>query len=171
MKLPHIVTFAAVQLRLDRPHPALARFRVPMKTKGMKTFAQDAEPARSSDRSFGLVFAAFFLIVGLWPLLRGSAPRLWSLAAAAIFLVLALARPKTLALLNRVWTSVGLLLHRVINPLAMAIVFYATVTPIGLLLRLLGKDPLRLGLDRDAETYWIERRPPGPAPETMSNQF
>jgi hypothetical protein len=142
-----------------------------MKTKGMKSFAQDTGPATSSDRSFGLVFATFFLLVGLWPLLRGSTPRLWSLAVAATFLVLALARPKTLALPNRVWTSVGLLLHRVTSPVAMAIVFYATVTPIGLLLRLLGKHPLSLHFDPDAKTYWIERRPPGPAPDTMSNQF
>jgi hypothetical protein len=85
--------------------------------------------------------------------------------------VLALARPKTLAPLNRVWTGVGLLLHRVVNPLAMAFVFYGTVAPIGLVLRLLGKDPLRLRFDADVKTYWIERRPPGPAPETMTNQF
>jgi hypothetical protein len=136
-----------------------------------ENFYTGPEPPTSSDRSFGLVFAVVFLIFGLWPLLRGSTPRLWSLAAAATFLVLALARPKTLAPLNRVWTGVGLLLHRVVNPLAMAFVFYGTVAPIGLVLRLLGKDPLRLRFDPDVRTYWIERQPPGPAPETMTNQF
>jgi hypothetical protein len=136
-----------------------------------ETFARGVEPPTSSDRSFGLVFAAFFLFVGPWPLLRGQTFRIWSLATAAIFVLLALARPKTLAPLNRVWTTVGVLLHRIISPLVMAAIFYTTVTPIGLAMRLVGKDPLRLRFVPDATTYWIERRPPGPTPDTMTNQF
>ena len=64
-----------------------------------------------------------------------------------------------------------MLLHACISPVMMGLVFYTTVTPIGLVRRLLGKDPLRLRLDRDAVTYWIERDPPGPAPDTMPRQF
>jgi hypothetical protein len=72
---------------------------------------------------------------------------------------------------NRLWFRFGLLLSRVVNPLVMGLLFYFTVTPIGLIMRALGKDPLRLRFDRGARTYWIDRQPPGPEPETMRQQF
>ena len=125
----------------------------------------------SSSRSFGSVFAAVFVIVALWPLWRHGAPRWWALLIGAVFLALALARPGVLAPLNRIWTRFGLLLHRIVNPVIMGLLFYLSVVPIGIVMRLLGKDLLRLRLDKEAESYWIERKPPGPAPESMSNQF
>jgi len=73
--------------------------------------------------------------------------------------------------LNRLWLRFGLLLHAVMNPLIMGLLFYGTVMPIGLLMRLFGKDPLNLKRDAQASSYWIMRTPPGPAPDTMSNQF
>ncbi|MBM3488124.1 MAG: hypothetical protein FJX67_16070 [Alphaproteobacteria bacterium] len=130
-----------------------------------------ARASGSSDRGFGLVMAAVFAIIGVWPALFSGPPRLWSLAVAALFLAAAGAAPRLLAPLNRLWTRFGVLLHRVMNPVVMAIVFYGTVVPIGLVMRALGKDPLRLRRDRAATTYWIAREPPGPAPETMKNQF
>ena len=136
-----------------------------------ENLARKHEIKGSSDRSFGYVFAAFFAIVGLWPLLHGETPRLWSLAIAAAFLVVALVRPALLAKPNRWWMQFGLLLARVVNPLVMGLVFYLTVFPTGAIMRLLGKDPLRLKRDPAAKSYWIERTPPGPAPETMSQQF
>jgi saxitoxin biosynthesis operon SxtJ-like protein len=125
----------------------------------------------SSDRSFGIIFTAFFLFVGLLPLVRGGRIRTWPLAVAAVFLALSLLRPRLLAPLNRAWIQIGLLLHRVVSPVVMGLIFFATITPMGLVMRWFGHDPLRLGFDADARSYWIERRPPGPAPETMSNQF
>jgi large-conductance mechanosensitive channel len=88
-----------------------------------------------------------------------------------VFLALALAAPKTLAPLNRLWMKFGLLLHAVVNPVVMAFLFFSTVTPIALIMRALGQDPLRLKLDPAAKTYWIDRTPPGPAPDTMPRQF
>ncbi len=73
--------------------------------------------------------------------------------------------------LNRLWARFGRLLHRLVTPLLMLIVFAATVVPIGLAMRALGKGPLRRRPDPAAQSYWIERRPPGPPPETMKNQF
>lgn len=125
----------------------------------------------STDRSFGLVFTAFFLIVGLLPLLHGHAVRFWALALAAIFLVLAMAIPHVLAPLNRVWTKFGLLLHSIVSPVALGILFYGVVTPTGLIMRLLGNDPLRLRFDRSAKSYWIVRSPPGPDADSLKNQF
>jgi hypothetical protein len=124
-----------------------------------------------SNRSFGLVFSVLFAFLGLGPLTRGRPVRGWALVVAAAFLLAALALPRMLAPLNRVWLRCGLVLHACISPVIMGLVFYTTVTPIGLVRRLLGKDPLRLRWDRDAVTYWIERNPPGPASDTMPRQF
>ena len=126
---------------------------------------------RGSDRTLGLVFGAFFLIIGSWPLIGGNAVRVWAIVVAAAFLAAAGVRPAVLAPLNRAWTWIGLLLHRVVSPVVLGAVFFLVVTPTGLLMRALGKDPLRLRLDRSAGSYWIERRPPGPAPDSMRNQF
>jgi hypothetical protein len=125
----------------------------------------------SSDRSFGLVIAGVLGLLGLWPLVGGRPVRAWSLAVAVAFLVLALVLPRALAPLNRLWFRTGLLLHAGINPVIMGLLFYTTVTPTGLIMRLLGKDPLRLQFDRQATTYWIPRCPPGPSPDTMRRQF
>jgi hypothetical protein len=125
----------------------------------------------SSNRVFGLVFAAFFVIIALLPLLRGHSLRRWPLPLAAIFLIAALAAPKILTPLNRAWTALGTVLHRIVNPLVLGVLFYVVFTPFGWLLRRLGKDFLRLRRAPDAASYWIPRNPPGPAPESMSRQF
>jgi len=133
--------------------------------------ARDQEVTASSDRSFGFTFAGFFLLVGLWPLTRGGPVRAWAFVVSAIFLMAALVRPGLLAPLDRLWLRVGLVLHRVVNPLVLGVMFYGVITPFGLAMRWAGRDPLRKRFDPLAQSYWIERRPPGPAPETMSNQF
>jgi hypothetical protein len=125
----------------------------------------------SSNRSFGLTFAIVFTIVALGPLIWGGSVRGWALVVAAAFLLAALALPRVLAPLGRLWLRFGLLLHACVSPVVMGLVFYTTVTPIGIVRRLFGQDPLRLRFDRDAVTYWIERHPPGPAPDTMPRQF
>jgi Saxitoxin biosynthesis operon protein SxtJ len=130
----------------------------------------DGEIRSSSNRVFGFVFVAFLTIVGGGRFLTGRSAG-WYLGAAAVLLLVSVARPGLLAPLNRAWTWLGMVLHRCVSPIVLGLVFYTTLTPIGLLLRLTGKDVLRLRLDRDASTYWIERRPPGPQPETMRHQF
>ena len=125
----------------------------------------------SSDRSFGFVFAALFLIIGLYPLLHASGIRLWAVAISGLFLLLAALRPQVLAPANRLWTKFGLLLHNIVSPIALGILFFLVVTPTGLLMRLLGKDPLRLRFDPAADSYWIKRDPPGPTADSLNNQF
>jgi Saxitoxin biosynthesis operon protein SxtJ len=134
-------------------------------------FTRKEEIKASSDRSFGLVMAAFFLVMACWPLVRAQQIRWWALGVAAVFSVLALLWTAPLAPLNKLWIRLGLLLYKVVNPIVLGLLFYVTVTPIALLMRVLGKDPLRLRRDRDAASYWIDRTPPGPAPESMKNQF
>jgi hypothetical protein len=136
-------------------------------------FTRTEEVKGSSDRSFGLVMAAFFTLVALGPLLRSgvSGIRLWALALALLFLASALLWRAPLKPLNRLWTLLGLALYRVVSPVALGILFFVAVAPTGLLMRALGKDPLRLKRDPAASSYWIEREPPGPPPATMKNQF
>lgn len=118
-----------------------------------------------------MVFAAVFLLVGAWPLFAGEAPRWWALAVAGAFLLAGLILPRVLRPLNSAWLRFGLVLHRITSPLILAMLFYLTVLPTGLAMRALGKDPLRLRFDRNARSYWIERSPPGPDPESLRNQF
>ena len=117
--------------------------------------------------------AAFFAIVGLWPLFHGNltALRWWALAIAAVFAVLALLRSRTLRPLNRLWLRFGLLLAAVISPIVLALLFYLTIAPIGFMMRLAGKDPMRFRRDPNASSYWIRREPPGPEPDSMKRQF
>ena len=121
-----------------------------------------------SERGFGLVFFCFFLIVTAWPMLSGGAPRLWALVAALIFLTLALACPTVLAPLNRLWFQFGLLLGKIVTPIVMSLVFFLTVLPTGIIMRLLGKDLLNRKIDRSAPSYWVKRQDPV---GSMRNQF
>ena len=124
-----------------------------------------------SERGFGVVFAVVFAVVALWPLMDGAPVRLWAAVVAAVFLGLGFLVPRALRPLNLLWFRFGMVLYKVVNPLVMALLFFTTVMPIGLLMRLVGKDPLRLRPDPEADSYWIERDPAGPEPETMKNQF
>ncbi len=124
-----------------------------------------------SERSFGLVSATVFAIIGLWPLAGGGALKIWALGVAATLLAAAVLRPKLLVPFNRIWTRFGLFLHRISNFVILTLLFYLVITPMGLALRLFGKDPLRLRFEPGVGSYWIERRPPGPAPETIKHQF
>jgi hypothetical protein len=133
--------------------------------------ARTHDVKQGSDRAFGLVFTGFFALVGLWPLFKGEEARGWALGIALAFLVVALIRPSLLKPLNRLWFLFGLLLHKIVSPLVMGLLFFVTVTPIGLLMRLFGKDPLRLKMEPEAESYWIKREPPGPETGGMKNQF
>ncbi len=136
-----------------------------------ETMKRDEEVKGSSDRAFGMVFTVVFVIVGLWPLMGGANPRIWALIVAGVFGAAALMYPTILAPLNRLWTRFGLLLHKITNPIIMGLVFFVTVTPTALIMKMMGKDPLNRKFDRNAKSYWIDRQPPGPSPETMKNQF
>ena len=137
----------------------------------IKDFERPEKIKGPSDRSFGWVFTAFFMLVALMPLIERHPVRLWALSASGVFLLFTMLRPQTLAPLNLVWTRLGALLHRLVSPVALGIVFYLTVMPMGFLLRMAGKDLLRLKADSQAKSYWIPREPPGPDPKNMKHLF
>ncbi len=125
----------------------------------------------ASDRSFGFVFAAIFLGIGLLPLFKSGGVLVWSLVLSGLFATAAAVSPPVLGPLNRMWTAFGLWLNKIVSPIVMGFLFFLVVTPMGVCMRLFGKDLLRLKFDPKAKSYWIPREPPGPDPQTMSNQF
>ena len=127
----------------------------------------DNEIKLPSNRSFGIVFFIVFLIIALWPIKNGMDLRLWSMIIAIIFLILGILNSKILTPLNVLWLKFGLLLGKIVSPIVMGLVFFVTVTPIGLLMRLLGKDLLSLKMYKD-KSYWIKR---DEKITTMKNQF
>ena len=125
----------------------------------------------SSDRALGFVFAAVFLAIGVYPWLFSGTVRPWALILGGTFAATALVLPSLLAPLNRVWTRFGMLLHKLMSPIILGIMFFLVITPMGIVMRWLGKDPLRLHFEPDQPSYWLERTPPGPKPDTFSDQF
>ena len=110
----------------------------------------------SSNKSFGIVFFIVFIIISLYPLVNQEDIRIWSLVIAFIFFILALLNSKILTPINKIWTRFGLFLGNFISPIVMGIIFFFVVTPIGLLMRLFGKDILNLKKNKFS-TYWIKK--------------
>ena len=127
----------------------------------------DNEIKINSNRSFGVVFFIVFLFIGIYPLSNEGEIKIWSLAISIIFLILGLINSKILSPLNKLWFKFGIILGKLISPLVMGIVFFLIVTPIGLFMRVIGKDVLNLKYN-DKETYWINKQG---KKSKMKNQF
>lgn len=137
-----------------------------------ENLSRPEEMQLASERNFGVVFTIFLLVVALWPaVFQNSTPRVWAIAAALILAWVTWKLPLRLRRANILWHKFGLLLGRVVSPIALAIVFFAVITPLGILARWRGKDFLKLQKDPGATTYWQPRDPPGPAPESLDRQF
>ena len=134
-------------------------------------FDREEKIKGSSNRSFGLVFTVVFFIIGLLPLFWSGSVRIWSLGIGATFLLVTFVWPEVLQPLNKLWTRFGLLLNKIISPVMLAALFFLVVTPTGILMRIFSGNPLKPKFDPKADSYWIKRDPPGPKPESMSDQF
>ena len=120
-----------------------------------------------SNKNFGLTFFIVFLIISFWPLMHNDQIRIWSLVIALIFLILGMSNSKILTPLNTIWFKFGLILGRIVSPIVMGIIFFLIVTPISIIMRILGKDLLNLKYNNQ-KSYWIEKRDPK---SKMKNQF
>jgi hypothetical protein len=118
-----------------------------------------------SNTRFGLVLVAACALIYGWGVWSEFDSYGWSIAAA-ILLAITLTVPRVLAPVKKLWLRFGGLLHVLVSPVLLALFYYTVVTPIGLVMQLFGKDPLRL--KRNRTTFWIERQPPGPEPRTMT---
>lgn len=121
----------------------------------------------SSNRSFGIVFFVFFIIISSYPLLNNRDINLWFLLISLIFLLLGLTNSKILTPLNKAWFKLGILLGRVVSPLIMGIIFFFVVTPSGLIMKIFRKDLLQLRYSKK-KSYWIEKNG---LKSKMKNQF
>ena len=122
----------------------------------------------SSNRSFGLLFFIVFLAISLCPLKSQEDLRLWAFILALIFFVLGILNSKFLTPLNKLWMKFGIFLGSIISPFVMGVVFFMVVTPVGLIMRFLGKDLLRIKKSKFVSTYWISREKQN---NTMKRQF
>ena len=122
----------------------------------------------STERSFGLVFAAVFTIIGFYPLWYNENIRLWAFIIAFIFLFFSIFFPKILIVPNKLWFKLGLLLGAIVAPFVMGMIFFFTVTPIGIIMRLFGKDVINQKIKKNAKSYWIKRNK---SVSSMKNQF
>ena len=120
-----------------------------------------------SNKSFGIVFCIFFLIVGLYPLINADGIRIWSIILSIIFLILGLSNSRFLTPLNILWFKFGIFLGKFVSPIIMGLVFFLVVTPTGIIMRLLKKDLLKLKKSK-LKTYWINR---SETKSDMKNQF
>ena len=120
-----------------------------------------------SNKSFGIVFAVVFGLIAFWPLIKGNDIRLWSLIISIIFLVLGLINSKILTPLNKLWFKFGIFLGNFIAPIVMSIIFFLVVTPTGIIMKLLGKDLIKLKKNNE-KSYWIEKKN---IKSSMKNQF
>ena len=113
--------------------------------------------SKKNNKGFGLLFFIVFLLIGLWPLLNGNNPRIYFFPIAVLFLILGVINSKILTPLNKLWIKFGELLGRIVAPLVMAIVYFIILTPLSFLIRISGKDLLKVKFSNKINTYWIKR--------------
>ena len=121
----------------------------------------------NSNRSFGIVFFLVFILIAFYPIINQGEVRVWSIFISLFFLILGIMNSSILTPLNKLWFKLGLLLGKIISPLVMGLIFFLVVTPIGLIMRILGKDVLNLKYNKN-KSYWIEKKGPK---SRMKNQF
>ena len=136
-----------------------------------ESLRENSDSKVASPRAFGLTFAAVFFVIGVLPMFRHGQVRVWSFVVGLIFLVTALTLPGLLGPLNRVWSLAGSLLHRIMTPVLMGLVFVFAVTPVALLRKAVGGSGLALRFDRNLDSYWIARDHGVADAESLKRQF
>lgn len=131
--------------------------------------ADDIAPG--SDRSFGLIVGGILVAIAVYQYFKGAGWFLYVGAPGLVLMLMALALPRALRPLNIAWTRLGILLGRIVTPVVMFLVYIIAVVPVGILLKLTGKDLLRLKKGSHSTSFWVERQPPGPPPESLKDQF
>tara|TARA_Y100001960_G_scaffold286316_1_gene323542 strand:+ start:332 stop:736 length:405 start_codon:yes stop_codon:yes gene_type:complete len=134
----------------------------------MSEYKQYIELESGSEKSFGIIFAVVFLLISLYLLEENKGLHLWPLIISLIFFLLAYLAPKVLSVPNKLWFKLGIGVGSIFAPVVMAVIYFSTVVPIGLIMKLIGKDLLRQKLDKNAKSYWIERNEPM---GSMKDQF
>ena len=120
-----------------------------------------------NNKSFGILFFIVFLLIAIWPIIASEPVRIWAIIVSLIFLLLGIINSKLLTPLKQGWIKLGEILGKVIAPIVMGFIYFLIITPIGLLMRLLGKDLLSIKFNKE-KSYWIKR---SKDINTMKRQF
>lgn len=128
------------------------------------------KPELPSNRAFGLLFATVFSVLALYLWWKGK-PYILTFIVGMFFFVAGMFASHWLTPLNRAWMGFGYLLHRIVNPIVLGVMFFGLITPFGLAMRIFRGDPLKRKYEPGTASYWIQRTPPGPPPESFPNQF
>jgi len=129
------------------------------------------KPSGSTDKTFGLFFALFFLLISIWPFFHGNDLRIWLALFAVSLAIIAFIAPRLLSPFNMIWTQFGLFLHRVMSPLILGLIYLITVVPVSWALKISGKDPLRLKIEPENASYWILVQESEKTKSSMLNQY
>tara|TARA_Y100000591_G_C21797857_1_gene680390 strand:- start:405 stop:812 length:408 start_codon:yes stop_codon:yes gene_type:complete len=111
----------------------------------------------SNERSFGIVFAIFFAILSIYPVINKKDINLYLLILSIIILIIGIFKPSLLYYPNKIWFKFGIFLGKIVSPLVMGIIFFFTVTPTGIIMKLLRKDLLKKKFDVKVRTYWVKK--------------
>ena len=136
-----------------------------------ESLISEGPPPSSSDRSFGFLFAAVCAAIAVFAIWEGRSSALWWVIAALTLCVVALFAAPVLGPLNRAWRWLSLQLFRIVNPIIMGVVFFAVLTPIAIVMRCAGRDPLQLRFEPAKPTYWLDRTSPSERQSSMTDQF
>ena len=134
----------------------------------MSDYKRLIEVKVGSERSFGIILAILFFLIGIYPIMGLGEIRLWSLIFAVILILVAFLKPVMLSVPNKIWFKFGIALGAILSPIVMTFIYLIAVVPIGITMNLMGKDILRLKLDKKSKSYWIKRNQPV---GTMRKQF
>jgi len=129
------------------------------------------QPPLPSDKSFGLTFAVIFAILAGIMAWKTSQRWPYVLVVSVLFLASALVRPQSLHILNVGWMRFAELLHRVVSPLIMGVIYFGLLTPVALFMRARGRDDLHRKLEPNLQSYWVKRDPPGPDESSFPLQY
>jgi len=122
---------------------------------------------KENNKSFGILFFIVFLLIAIWPVINSEPIRIWSIIISILFLILGITNSKILTPLKRGWIKLGEILGKVVAPIIMGFIYFIIITPIGILMRLFGKDLLNIKFNKD-KSYWIKREK---NINTMKRQF
>jgi hypothetical protein len=124
-----------------------------------------------SNRSFGALFVVVFALIGVYSWWNAGTFFPWAFGLSALTLIVTVVRPAWLTPANRAWMKLAEILHRIVSPIVLGVMFFGIFTPVAFLMRLVGRDAMARKFDTSARSYWIERDPPGPDPGGLPNQF
>ena len=127
--------------------------------------------ALPTDRSFGITFTVVFALIAAWLYWTDRSGVVVLASLSVLTLVVSFACPSILHPLNRLWMKFAEILHKIVNPIVLGAMYYVVIAPVGIGMRLFGRDALRRRIEPEASSYWVDRKPPGPPPDSLPNQF